>query len=250
MLSCFWPARMSHRRVKVVCSGSCLAISGLEPLATGRVRSVYAFPETAGPADQGRHAAELPSMTIRWASRLVRHLFPDTIHRNTLKEIECELMAALKLGEDIPGSPLARCLGVRADGPRPGCCRRAHSPVPDGNLAPASAATQKIWRDERCGAGGSECLCQEAVSICQIVARDIHNKNIVYGHRGGVKAFFLIDGYGERNVRAAALAVPLPERPVPAQAPGPHRPEDPAGLAQRPARIQPALNRCGARRPR
>ncbi|MCB4457120.1 YrbL family protein [Leisingera sp. McT4-56] len=174
-----------------------VSLSGLEPLATGRVRSVYAFP---GQPDLLIKVATLqnPQHDYSLGKRLVRHLFPDTIHRNTLKEIECELMAALKLGEDIPGSPLARCLGVVQTDRGPGVAVERIS-GPDGNLAPHLQQLRK--------SGGMNDAVLEDLNVfarklfdLQIVARDIHNKNIVYGHRGGVKAFFLIDGYGERNV--------------------------------------------------
>lgn len=174
-----------------------VALSGQDPVAKGRVRSVFAFP---GHPDLLIKVATLqnPKHDYSLGKRLARRLFPDSTHRNTLKEIECELMAALKIGTGIAGSPLARCLGVVQTDRGPGVVVERIS-GPDGNLAPHLQQLTK--------AGGMNDAVLEELNVfarklfdLQIVARDIHNKNIVYGHRGGVPAFFLIDGYGERNV--------------------------------------------------
>ncbi|KUJ79132.1 hypothetical protein AVO44_11100 [Ruegeria profundi] len=133
-----------------------------------------------------------------YTKRLIRRVFPDAIYRNALKEMECELKAALKSGTDIAQLPLARSFGVVQTDVGPGLVvERIQSE--DGQLA-----RQLSWVCEQ-GTLSDEVLNQlnsfvKSLFQLQIVGRDIHPENIVYGLRNQTKMFVLIDGFGERNV--------------------------------------------------
>ncbi|EEE37525.1 hypothetical protein RKLH11_1361 [Rhodobacteraceae bacterium KLH11] len=134
----------------------------------------------------------------RFWKRLVWKLFPGAQYRSTLKEIECELRVSLKLGAELELSPLSRMLGVVQTTRGAGVVVERIAGL-DGGLAP------KLH--QVCSDGEIEKTVLDALNVfvrrmfdLQIVARDVKRSNIVYGTRGDNPAFFLIDGYGERNL--------------------------------------------------
>jgi len=172
-------------------------VSDLVPLTGGKVREIYAFP---GRSDllikvKTEHAN---IKRHKLAKRLAWRVFKDAQYRNMLKEIECEMKVAMKVGAQIENSPLPRMLGVVQTDRGSGL------------------VVEKILGDENGLARHLNALCQRQsltevmldqlnrfvarIYDLQIVARDIHAKNIVYGQRGADTGFFLVDGYGERNL--------------------------------------------------
>ncbi|MCL6282741.1 PhoP regulatory network YrbL family protein [Ruegeria sp. 2012CJ41-6] len=172
-------------------------LSDLEPVASGGHRTVYACPGEPDLLIKIKPIREYYA-NHTWAKRLAWKLFPDSVHRNTLKEIECELKTALKVGSEIARTPLARSLGVVQTDLGPGSVfERITSKT--GELA---THLSSICHDGQL----SDAMLRDLNDLVgrlfhlQVVARDIHEANIVYGHRGEVQGFFLIDGYGERNM--------------------------------------------------
>ncbi len=165
-------------------------------VATGGHRNVYACPD---------HPDLLVKVTRprtrrnrSFSKRLVRRLLPDSTYRNALKELECEMKAALKSGLDVARLPLARSFGVVQTDVGPGVVVErmdgadgalahdlkalcAQGPLDPETLAKLNSFVQKLFD-------------------FQIVGRDIHAQNVVYGLRDDVPMFVLIDGYGERNL--------------------------------------------------
>ncbi len=180
----------------MLCAVQLLHLSDQEPLAKGGHRNVYAYP---GQPDLLIKVTRPRTRRNRsFSKRLIRRIMPDTAYRNALKEIECELKAALKSGEDIAQLPLARSFGVVQTDVGPGVVvERVQSE--DSKLA-----KHLLWMCEQ------HKLTEEVLVDLnrfvqklfeyQIVGRDIHEQNIVYGLRGQVRMFLLIDGYGERNL--------------------------------------------------
>ena len=172
-------------------------LSGRQPIANGTVRSVYEFPGQPDLLIKVFTRAE-DRVAHRWGKRLAWKLVPGARFRSTLKEIECELRVVLKLGDRIAQSPLSRMLGVVQTSYGPGVAvERINGP--DGGLARnlsrysgPERMTAEILEDLNVFVGRMFDL--------QIVARDVKRANIVYGMRGEAPAFFLIDGYGERNL--------------------------------------------------
>ncbi|MEX0348906.1 MAG: YrbL family protein [Paracoccaceae bacterium] len=168
-----------------------------EPVASGGHRKVYACPGEPDLLIKIKPIKEYYA-NHTWAKRLAWKMFPDSVHRNTLKEIECELKTALKIGQEIEHTPLARSLGVVQTDLGPGSVfERITSQT--GELA---SPLSSICRDEQLTKEMLRDLNTMVARLfqLQVVARDIHEANIVYGQRGQVKGFFLIDGYGERNM--------------------------------------------------
>lgn len=173
-----------------------LHLSEQEPVAKGGHRNVYEYP------DQPELLIKVTRPRTRrnrsFSKRVVRRFMPDSAYRNALKELECEIKAALKSGIDISRMPLARSFGVVQTDVGPGVVVERITSE-DGELAHdlLSMCRQKLLTDE---------ILEELNVFVhrlfdfQIVGRDIHEKNIVYGLREKVPMFFLIDGYGERNV--------------------------------------------------
>ncbi len=173
-----------------------LQLSDQEPLAKGGHRNVYAYP--GQPELLIKVTRPRTRRNRSFSKRLVRRILPDTAYRNALKEIECEMKAALKSGEDIAQLPLARSFGVVQTDVGPGVVvERIQSE--DGSLADhlLSMCEQQALTDD---ALADLNRFVEKLFEYQIVGRDIHEQNIVYGTRGQVRMFFLIDGYGERNL--------------------------------------------------
>lgn len=172
-------------------------LSGHQPIANGTVRSVYEFPGHPDLLIKVFTRAE-DRVSHRAGKRLAWKLFPDARYRSTLKEIECELRVSLKLGADIEASPLSRMLGVvqtsrgagvvveRINGPDGGLAQKL------SQLSGKKPMTGKLLEDLN--------IFVSKMFDLHIVARDVKRSNIVYGQRGAVPAFFLIDGYGERNL--------------------------------------------------
>ena len=173
-----------------------LRLSDQERLASGGHRDVYACP--------GR-----PELLIKvtrprkrrnrsFTKRMVRQLLPDSVYRNALKEIECEMKAALKSGADIAELPLARSFGVVQTDIGPGVVvERIDSG--DGQLARHLSGLCKQDRLAQETLGELNSFVDKLFRL-QVVGRDIHETNIVYGMRSQTRMFFLIDGYGERNL--------------------------------------------------
>jgi len=173
-----------------------LRLSSQEPLAKGGHRDVYAYP--GQPELLIKVTRPRTRRNRSFSKRLVRRLMPDTAFRNALKEIECEMKAALKSGRDIAQLPLARSFGVVQTDVGPGI------------------VVERIQSEDRSLASHLLSMCREnglseetlsdlnsfveKLFEYQIVGRDIHEKNIVYGLRGQEYMFLLIDGYGERNL--------------------------------------------------
>lgn len=172
-------------------------VSDLVPLTGGKVREIYAFPGRSDLLIKVKNGhAQIRKHTL--AKRLAWRVFKDAQYRNMLKEIECEMKVAMKVGPQIENSPLPRMLGVVQTDRGSGL------------------VVEKIPGDENGLARHLITLCQSRnltgamldqlnrfvarLYDLQIVARDIHAKNIVYGQRGTESGFFLVDGYGERNV--------------------------------------------------
>jgi hypothetical protein len=165
-------------------------------VAKGGHRNVYACPNQ--PELLVKVTRPRTRRNRSFSKRLVRRLLPDSAFRNALKELECEMKAALKIGGDIAQLPLARSFGVVQTDVGPGVVvERIQSE--DGELA-----HHLLWMSKR------HLLNEEIVADLnsfvqklfqfQVVGRDIHEQNIVYGVRNETRMFFLIDGYGERNL--------------------------------------------------
>ena len=173
-----------------------LHLSDQDLVAKGGHRNVYSCP------DRPDLLVKVTRPRMRrnrsFAKRLVRRLLPDSAYRNALKELECEMKAALKSGLDIAKLPLARSFGVVQTDAGPGVVVEridgadgalahdlgalcAQGPLEPETLAKLNSFVQKLFD-------------------FQIVGRDIHAQNVVYGLRDGVPMFVLIDGYGERNL--------------------------------------------------
>lgn len=172
-------------------------LSDQQPIANGTVRSVYEFPGQPDLLIKVFTRAE-DRVSHRWGKRLAWKLVPSARYRSILKEIECELRVALRLGDRISQSPLSRMLGVVQTSRGPGVAVERIS-GPDGGLA---EKLSPLLAPDRL----TDALLQDLNAFVarmfdlQIVARDVKRSNIVYGTRGGAPAFFLIDGYGERNL--------------------------------------------------
>ncbi|WP_282119655.1 YrbL family protein [Ruegeria atlantica] len=173
-----------------------LRVSDLDPIASGGHRDVYACPGQSHLLVKVTRPRKRPNRSF--AKRLIRRLLPDSVFRNALKEIEGEMKAALKSGTDIEQLPLARCFGIAQTDIGPAIIvERIESD--DGQLAHPLA---KLCED---GALSEDVLNElnsfaQKLFKLQIVARDIHETNIVYGLRNETRMFLLIDGYGERNL--------------------------------------------------
>ncbi|CUK08112.1 PhoP regulatory network protein YrbL [Ruegeria denitrificans] len=173
-----------------------LRLSDQEPLAKGGHRNVYAYPDQPGLLIKVTRPRTRRNRSV--SKRLVRRILPDTAFRNALKEIECEMKAALKSGDKIAQLPLARSFGVVQTDVGPGVVvERIQSG--DGQLAKhlLSTCRQHELSDQMLGDLNRFV---EKLFDLQIVGRDIHAENIVYGLRDQTRMFFLIDGYGERNL--------------------------------------------------
>ncbi len=172
-------------------------LSDQQPIANGTVRSVYEFPGQPDLLIKVFTRAE-DRVSHRWGKRLAWKLVPSARYRSTLKEIECELRVSLKLGAKIKDSPLSRMLGVVQTTQGPGVAVERIS-GPDGGLA---QKLSQLAGQERMTPVILEDLNAFVAKMfdLQIVARDVKRSNIVYGVRGDTPAFFLIDGYGERNL--------------------------------------------------
>lgn len=173
-----------------------LQLSDQEPLAKGGHRDVYACPSQ--PELLIKVTRPRTRRNRSFSKRLVRRLMPDSAFRNALKEIECEMKAALKSGPDIAQLPLARSFGIVQTDVGPGVVvEKIQSD--DGDLA-----RHLSWMCKRNVL--NDAILENLNSFVQklyafqIVGRDIHEMNIVYGQRDQVHMFFLIDGYGERNL--------------------------------------------------
>lgn len=173
-----------------------LRVSDQDPIATGGHRDVYACPGQSHLLIKVTRPRKRPNRSF--AKRLIRQLMPDSAYRNALKEIEGEMKAALKSGTDIEHLPLARCFGIAQTDIGPAIIVERIE-TDDGQLAHPLARL--------CEKGAlSEDLLNELNSFAkklfqlQVVARDIHETNIVYGLRNETRMFLLIDGYGERNL--------------------------------------------------
>lgn len=173
-----------------------LQVSGQDPVASGGHRDVYACPGQSHLLIKVTRPRKRPNRS--YTKRLIRWLLPDSVYRNALKEIECEMKAALKSGTDIAQLPLARCFGIVQTDIGPGILVERIASG-DGGLADhLSSLCQQ-------GPLSNELLRElnnfaQSLFRLQIVARDIHESNIVYGLRNQTRMFFLIDGYGERNL--------------------------------------------------
>lgn len=168
-----------------------------QPIANGTVRSVYDFPGQPDLLIKVFTRGE-DRVSHRLGKRLVWRLFPGARYRSTLKEIECELRVSLKLGEDVELSPLSRMLGVVQTTRGPGVVVERINGL-DGGLAQKLSAYTCTHRMTRTLLEDLNVFVAKMFDL-QIVARDVKRSNIVYGTRGDDAAFFLIDGYGERNL--------------------------------------------------
>lgn len=177
-------------------------LSDCTSLAQGGRRFVFAFPgvpEYLIKVEISKDAQETKSLV----KRISAHAFPDSAYKSTLKEVECELRVALKLGSEIAHSPLARSLGVVQTDRGPGVIVERISGK-NGELAEtlqelsdSGRLTVEILNDLNTFA--------KKLFDLQVVVSDFRGKNVVYGNRDGDMAFFLIDGYGERNLLPVRL---------------------------------------------
>ncbi|WP_037313861.1 YrbL family protein [Ruegeria halocynthiae] len=173
-----------------------LQLSGQDPVASGGHRDVYACPGQSHLLIKVTRPRKRPNRS--YTKRLIRRLLPDSVYRNAIKEIECEMKAALKSGTEIARMPLARCFGIVQTDIGPGIVvERIASD--DGGLADHLST---LCKQGPLGADLLAALNSFAKNLfrLQIVARDIHESNIVYGLRNQARMFILIDGYGERNL--------------------------------------------------
>ncbi|MEM0946672.1 MAG: YrbL family protein [Pseudomonadota bacterium] len=173
-------------------------LSDTPPIATGGIRTIYECP---GQPDLLIKVFSRPKKRYRpktFLKRAAWALFPNTRFRNMLTEIESEYLASLEIGTDIEEVPLPRMLGVVQTSLGSGVLvERINGP--DGGLAP------QLYDVSRGGKMPEPML--DALNLfvsriydLKVVARDITGHNIVYGTRGAGMGFFLIDGYGERNI--------------------------------------------------
>lgn len=173
-----------------------LQLSDQDLLAKGGHRNVYACPGQPELLIKVTRPRTRPNCSF--SKRLIRRILPDLAFRNALKELECEMKAALKCGGDIARLPLARSFGVVQTDVGPGVVvERVQSE--DGELA-----HHLLWMSKR-HLLNDETLADlnsfvHKLFELQVVGRDIHEQNIVYGVRGQARMFLLIDGYGERNL--------------------------------------------------
>lgn len=173
-----------------------LQLSDQDLVASGGHRNVYACPGQPELLIKVTRPRKRPNRSF--TKRLIRRLLPDSMFRNALKEIECELKAALKIGADIAQLPLARSFGVVQTDVGPGVVVERIQ-RDDGQLADHLAALCERGGLHKDALNDLNSFVQKLYQL-QIVGRDIHETNIVYGRRGPTRMFFLIDGYGERNL--------------------------------------------------
>lgn len=173
-----------------------LRLSDQDLLAKGGHRNVYACPGQPALLIKVTRPRTRPNRSF--SKRLIRRIFPDSAFRNALKEIECEMKAALKSGADIAQLPLARSFGVVQTDVGPGVVVEKIQSE-DGELA---HHLQQLCKKKTLDDAALQDLNRfvEKLFEYQVVGRDIHEQNIVYGLRDGVRMFVLIDGYGERNL--------------------------------------------------
>ncbi|WP_170755164.1 YrbL family protein [Ruegeria lacuscaerulensis] len=171
-------------------------LSDKDLVATGGHRNVYAYPDQSDLLIKVTRPRTRPNRSF--AKRVVRYLLPDSVYRNALKELECEMKAALKSGPDIAKMPLARSFGVVQTDAGPGIVvERMESE--DGSLAQDLMSLSQQRRLPPEVLNKLNDFVHKLFDF-QIVGRDIHAQNIVYGKRDSVPMFVLIDGYGERNL--------------------------------------------------
>lgn len=171
-------------------------LSDRDIVAKGGHRNVYACPNQPELLVKVTRPRFRRNRSIM--KRAVRRLLPDSAFRNALKELECEMKAALKSGLDISRLPLARSFGVVQTDVGPGVVVERIS-TEDGALAQnllSMCARQEMTAETLDDLN----IFVRKLFEFQIVGRDIHGKNIVYGLRDDIRMFFLIDGYGERNL--------------------------------------------------
>lgn len=173
-----------------------LHLSDQDLVAKGGHRDVYACP------DQPDLLVKVTRPRTRrnrsFSKRMVRRLLPDSAFRNALKELECEMKAALKSGDNIAQLPLARSFGVVQTDVGPGVVVER---IEAENGALAHDLLSMCKRKRLTGEILNELNAfARKLFEFQIVGRDIHAQNIVYGVRDKARMFFLIDGYGERNL--------------------------------------------------
>ena len=168
-----------------------------QKIAKGTVRIVYDFPGQPDLLIKVFHSFENRS-SRKPLKRLFWKLFPTLKFRSILSELKCELLVSLKLGSDIKSMPISRMMGIVQTNRGPGvvveriCCL-------DGGLAPRLNKVSRVKPMEQPILDALNTFVARMFEL-QIVARDINGSNIVYGTRGAGAAFFLIDGYGERNL--------------------------------------------------
>lgn len=173
-----------------------VCLSELTPKTSGTRRQIYALQEYPGllikVAPPG--STEYKHRPLK---RLLRRLFPNTRFRSILSEIEAEILLSLKLGKECAKNPIPKTYGVVQTDLGPGLLVENITDA-GGQPGPTLFDLCAVGLD----AGHLHHLNELARELFerQIVAADLHEKNIVFGTRGVRAAFFVVDGYGERNV--------------------------------------------------
>lgn len=171
-------------------------LSDLEPVALGGRRAVYVFPDKPDWLTK----VAIPDRTPQAQSihrSLLSRFFPDLVYKPILREIESELKTALKIGLAISESPLARCMGIVQTDLGPGVVIEKISGK-DSDVAPTLLSMSKAGQLTKPIIDELNEFSEKLFKL-QVVTSDINLGNIVYGQRDGTQAFFLVDGFWERN---------------------------------------------------
>ncbi|MEM6308978.1 MAG: YrbL family protein [Pseudomonadota bacterium] len=173
-----------------------IILSDQTPLAKGSMRNVFAFP---GQPDLLIKVRQVPDAPKGLGKKLAWRWFPESRFWATLKELETDAKATLNLGANIEASPLAKMHGAVQTDCGPGVVvERISNLRGDGLAEPLRKLCAKPERLRPVLEELNRFV--RAMFDLRIAARDINVENIVFGRRGLVPGFFLVDGYGEPNV--------------------------------------------------
>jgi len=182
----------------MLCTSETIVLSSEDRLAKGSLREVYRFPGQPDLLVKVRAVGKL-HLNPGFFKRTVWRILPDSRFRNTLKELESEAKAAIKLGASIQDLPMPRMHGVVHTNRGTGLVVERIKGI-NGELAENMGRV--FAKGGRVPQNAIEDLNRFVRTMfeLQVVARDIGTLNIVYGMRGSKTGFYLVDGYGERNV--------------------------------------------------
>jgi hypothetical protein len=173
-----------------------LDLSGLSPVAHGTKRELYLLDDLPGLVLK---VVKPPERHIdsRSSKRWVRRLFPMSAYRFLFREYDCYLQAKLVEPRRQGPLPISELAGLVQTSAGVGMLAEAILDA-SGNLAPRLIDMSRIGLTDAHLVALNDFVAR--VFAWGLRANDINPGNIVYGVRGGVDQFVLIDGLGDSNL--------------------------------------------------